>query len=370
MVSEKTVAIIGGGRWAREIAIVLNDLLSPDYIIKMHSPHNATGLRTWAQDIATDRIKIASQWPTYDSYDCPKAVIVANAARFHFTATIEALLAGVPTLVEKPLAVNTVEAKILVDIERKLGVTLCLGHVLLFTRYVQTFVDSIADCGSVKRIEFSWCDPAGEVRNGALKYFDPSISVIHDVFPHILSLLRVITDKPISFKDITLDHGGAKVNLDLFAGEIPCRALLERNAIRRLRLVHVETSAGLFTLDFTNEPGKIHSEHYEKIGDPQWGRSPSSLNAMLNSFLISVDAGVCKDHRLSPILGLEACRFTDVAVEAYYAALTTWLGAYLKDKMSDDIHYALTELLYGSMPNPAGMYANRTVLLKTNLEQE
>lgn len=344
----RKIAIIGGGRWARTIAVVLNELLPSKVAILMHSPGNAGGLRDWVRKTGVSRVEIDNQWPRYDGDGCPEAVIVTNAARSHFSATITALLAGVPTLVEKPFALTAADANLLIDMSGKLHVPLCAGHVLSFARYVQTFADNIASSGLVKRIDFTWSDSAMEIRHGEHKRYDPSISVIHDVFPHILSLLRIFTVDPVRFNGATIERGGAKVRLDLQVDEFPCTVILERNAPRRRRIIQVETAKESFELDFTVEPGRIRSGGHEETGDPDWGRTPSPLQSMLRSFLAIAAAGKGDDTRLSPLLGLEACRIVDLAAEVYRARLAEWLNTRLKQQIDEDLRYTLTELASGS----------------------
>ncbi len=344
MMSARKIAIIGGGRWARTIAVALDNLLPSTVIISMHSPSNADGLRNWVKDSGISRVDVANQWPGYDDCGCPEAVIVANAARFHFPATAPAILAGIPTLVEKPFALTALDAKLLVDMSRQLGAPLCAGHVFSFARYIQTFADNIVCCGSVKRINFTWSDTATEVRHGERKHYDSSISVIHDVLPHILSLLRTLTTDSIQFSGVTIARGGAKVKLDLQVGEFPCVAILERNAQRRCRMIQVETTGSSLELDFTAEPGRIRSGEHETVGDPEWDRTPGPLPTMLKTFLAVSRAGKCNDTRLSPLLGLEACLIMDLAAEGYRAELAKWLRIRLTQQMDDELRYALTEL--------------------------
>jgi len=345
---QRRIAILGGGRWARTIAVALAELLPDEVAVSMHSPGNAEGLRNWAQKTGVGRVEVADQWPRYDDAGRPEAVIVANAARSHFPATAAALLAGSPTLVEKPFALTATEAGLLVDMAGKLGVPLCAGHVFRFARYVQVFADDIARSGSVKRINFTWSDPVTEIRHGEQKHYDPSISVIHDVFPHILSLLRTLTVDPVRFNSVTIERGGARVRLDLQAGEFPCAAVLERNALKRCRMIQVETTERSCELDFTSEPGCIRSGDHKKVGDLEWDRAPGPLQSMLKSFLTVAAAGKCDDTRLSPLLGLEACRIMDPAVHAYRTELAKWMSARLEQQVDEDLRYALTELASGS----------------------
>lgn len=345
---QRKIAILGGGRWARTIALALNESLPGETIISMHSPGSAGGLKNWTQKTGVGRVEVSDRWPSRNDGDRPEAVIVANAARSHFPATASALLAGAPTLVEKPFALTAVEAGLLVDMAEKLGVLLCAGHVFRFARYVQTFADDIARCGSIIRINFTWSDPATEIRHGEHKRYDPSISVIHDVFPHILSLLRALTVDPVRFNSTTIERGGAKVRLDLQAGEIPCAAVLERNAPKRCRMIQVETTERSLELDFTVEPGRIRSGGHERVGDPEWDRAPGPLRSMLEGFLAVAAAGKCNDMRLSPLLGLEACRIMDFANHAYRTELAKWMNARLERQIDEDLRYALTELVSGS----------------------
>lgn len=348
MASARKIAIIGGGRWARTIAGVLNELVPSKTTISMHSPGNAEGLRSWVQKTGVGRIEVFGQWPRYDDDGRPDVVIVANAARSHFHATVSALLAGVPTLVEKPLALTAVDASFLVDLAGRFGVLLCVGHVLSFARYVQTFTDDIASSGSIRKINFIWADPVTEVRYGERKCYDPSITVIHDVFPHILSLLRAIIADPIRFSGSVIERGGAKVQLDLQIGGFPCAVTLERNALRRCRMIQVETTGSSFELDFTVEPGRIRFGDHEKAGDSKWGRASGPLRSMLERFLAAAAVGKCDDARLSPLLGLEACQIIDRAVETYRTELSKWLSIRLKQQTDDDLSYALTELALSS----------------------
>lgn len=342
--SLRKIAIVGGGRWARTIAVVLDKLLPSAAIVSIHSPSNADGVGDWAKKSGISRVRVVNQWPVFDESERPEAVIVANAARFHFSATVPALLAGVPTLVEKPLALTAIDAQLLVDTSKQKSAPLCAGHVFSFARYVETFADNIACCGSVNRIDFIWSDPAIEVRYGEQKFYDPSISVIQDVFPHILSLLRALTTDPVRFCGVAFARGGGKVTLDLQVGESPCTAILERNALRRRRVIQVETTGGSLELDFTTEPGHIRFGGEDKVGDLKWGRAPGPLASMLKAFLAIVVGGSFNDKRLSPILGLEACLIIDLASEAYRAKLSKWLRTRLTHQIDDELHYALTEL--------------------------
>ena len=89
-----SVAVIGGGRWARVLAEVLCNLVPPSSSISVHSRHNAGSMSNWISERGLgDRIHVSSQWPQFD-LAVSHAVVVANAARDHEEAIEWALSAG------------------------------------------------------------------------------------------------------------------------------------------------------------------------------------------------------------------------------------------------------------------------------------
>jgi len=192
--------IYGGGRWARTIAMVLDGILPKSDIITFCSPNNEQGLNEWIDKSDTNRLKVVKQYPDYTCENRPIAAIVANAARMHFPATISSLYAGIPTLVEKPFAITSAEAKFLINMTKEINIPLCAGHVFSFSRYIQNFSDMVRKCGSIENINFFWSDPIVETRYGESKIYDPTITIIHDVLPHIISLIRSLTEDRIEYK--------------------------------------------------------------------------------------------------------------------------------------------------------------------------
>ena len=56
------------------------------------------------------------------------AVVVATAVRLHFSMAKASLLAGKHTMIEKPMAMSAAECEELVEIARKKGLVLMVGH--------------------------------------------------------------------------------------------------------------------------------------------------------------------------------------------------------------------------------------------------
>src|SRR5262245_3956418 len=61
------------------------------------------------------------------------AVAIATAVRFHFPMAKASLLAGKHTLIEKPMGASSAECEELIDIAKKKGLTLMVGHTFLYS---------------------------------------------------------------------------------------------------------------------------------------------------------------------------------------------------------------------------------------------
>jgi predicted dehydrogenase len=342
-VSLENIAVIGGGRWARTIANVLDKLLLPETMVTMYSPHNANGLVEWVNDLCLDRIKVINELPDYKKDNSIDAVIITNAARMHFSAAVSSLFAGIPTLVEKPLTTCLSDTRFLIDFSNTLNSSLYAAHVFPFARYVKTFSEKIRGCSPLKKISFFWTDPITEIRHNEKKKYDASITVMHDVLPHVISIIRSFTSNKIEYKDILVYRGGAQVKIILQIDDAECEVHLERDAPSRSRLINVETAEGNYTLDFTTEPGVILDGGEIESADSKWGVLPSPLNCMLSNFLDLVEDKEKLDSRLSTGIALETCGIIDLAFKDYRQKQMNFLIK--KDKQHPDISYALSELI-------------------------
>jgi UDP-2-acetamido-3-amino-2,3-dideoxy-glucuronate N-acetyltransferase len=110
------------------------------------------------------------------------AVVIATPAETHFHLVSKALRAGKDVFVEKPMALRADEAEELVDLSRRLGKILMVGHLLEFHPAI-TRLQQLIDEGRLGRIEYIYSNRLnlGKVRReeNALWSFAPhDISVI------------------------------------------------------------------------------------------------------------------------------------------------------------------------------------------------
>jgi predicted dehydrogenase len=345
------LVVVGGGRWARVVAGVLLDV-RPDIQLRVHSHSNARGMTEWARTRAPGRIEVREGLPDYLGSDRPTAVIVCNASRDHVPAASAALRAGIPTLVEKPVATSASVARELVALARQQGAQLAVSRVPLFARYLEAFAQHAARCPPVLWGRIIWADPRAESRYGEPKRYDPSVPVMIDTLPHVLPILRLPGGPAVSCRRIAIECGGMRTNMEITCGSVPWSVVLERNSATRQRAVHLQASNGPLRLDFSMEPGRIAVDGREINGDPEWDSAPRPLARMLQTFLDGAASGVV-DTRLDPESAVEECTIMDEAVQLYRAQQVEWLSARLGGPIDEGIRYALSEMVCAGARRPA-----------------
>ena len=176
------VIILGGGRWARVIANVLDGLLPPQTLIMMCSPRGYAELLAWKRDNNTGRpLFVENRWPQ-ELTPCTTAVIVANAAHDHVRGAYWALEHNASVLIEKPFGTSSIEILELTEKASSCNGLLAAAHVLLFNRCLQNFSDVLPPLNEILSIRVEWVDAKGEYRHGGPKHYDPSVPVYLDSF--------------------------------------------------------------------------------------------------------------------------------------------------------------------------------------------
>lgn len=341
------IAVIGGGRWARVLTAELCGLVPSSVRISVCSRHNAGSMATWALERGLgQRIRVSKQWPPFDSA-APGAVIVANAARDHEKAVELALSAGIPVLVEKPIALNAAASQRLANLARSRNTRFATAHTFLFARYLENFSRIVAEAGAIRSVRVWWMDPTQESRYGEQKHYDPGLPVLADWLPHVLSMVGALTPGlPQKCTNVTVARGGAHVGLDVDLGGIPCSVQLARNGDRRQRVLEVAAGEDVVRLDFALEPGTITFRSLTIDGDPNWEVERHPVAAMLSAFL-RWTAGGEFDTRLDMEIGVRSSQVIDEALDIYRAAMAPWLIARLTspEEIDGDLRYALSEIL-------------------------
>ena len=308
------VAVIGGGRWARVVTDVLCGVVAPSVDISVHSRSNAEAMSDWVQSRRlSDRVAVSAA-PAVSLSRLPGAAIVVNAARDHESTVDELIRAGVPVLVEKPMALSAAAADRLASLAASRKVPLAPAHVFRFARYVDRFSVRVLDAGPPAHLRVWWTDPEVEIRYGEAKSHDVTLPIAADLIPHILSVLGdLVPDGPDVCRRVTQERNGSEVRLDATLGGVECDIVLARGSDARRRVVEAVVGAHLWRLDFSPEPGRIEGPAGAENADPDWALAPRPMARMLRAFLHCA-AGGERDRRLDVGLGVRACRLIDQAL--------------------------------------------------------
>lgn len=252
------LALIGGGRWARTHASVLAQFSTRIERVLWVTRHNSAVANAFiAQNSAA-----APAFELFSSLDAalaekPDAAIVVTADSDH-AATAEILLRrGVPTLVEKPLALSSQSATRLIELAEHCDVALCVALHLLKADFLHYF-RRLWIGRRIDRIELEWLDPDFEVRHGEAKFLNLTANKVDEAMPHLWSILKVLQneDEPrlVAVKPLSL---GA-VELEMDVGSSRATVVFGRRATARKRALKLAfQDGGKAEIDFTTEPGRI-----------------------------------------------------------------------------------------------------------------
>ncbi|RXK52905.1 Gfo/Idh/MocA family oxidoreductase [Oleiharenicola lentus] len=119
------------------------------------------------------------------------AIVIATPVRHHFPMAKSSLLAGKHTFIEKPLAASVAQCEELVDLAKKQGLILMVGHTFLYSPAVRKMKE-IVDKGDIGEIRYI------SARRLNLGLFQKDINVAWDLAPHDISIiLHIMNETPL-----------------------------------------------------------------------------------------------------------------------------------------------------------------------------
>jgi predicted dehydrogenase len=116
------------------------------------------------------------------------AVVIATAVKFHYAMAKASLLAGKHTFIEKPMAASSAQCEELMQIARKNGLVLMVGHTFLYSPVV-TKIKEIVDSGDLGDIRYI------AARRLNLGLYQKDINVAWDLAPHDISIILHIMEE-------------------------------------------------------------------------------------------------------------------------------------------------------------------------------
>lgn len=150
-------ALIGCGRWGRNIARVLARLGALEVIVDPA----AEALRSYADELG---VRVIDNLDAAFGCDID-AVAIAAPAIDHARLAMRALEAGKPVFVEKPVALELEDARAVAALARERGLTLMVGHLLQYHPAFVTLKAMVAagEIGELRHITSNRLNP-GAIR--------------------------------------------------------------------------------------------------------------------------------------------------------------------------------------------------------------
>ncbi|MCB0190951.1 MAG: Gfo/Idh/MocA family oxidoreductase [Anaerolineae bacterium] len=120
------------------------------------------------------------------------AVVISTPPETHFSIAQECLLHGLHVLVEKPLTINSHQARELITLAEKHDRVLMVGHLFEYNSSVHT-LKKIIESGELGDIFYI------DAVRASLGLFHPTLNVIWDLAPHDISILNyLLGDVPLN----------------------------------------------------------------------------------------------------------------------------------------------------------------------------
>jgi predicted dehydrogenase len=192
--------------------------------------------------------------PTYANieelllYEQIDAVSVAAPTSMHYSLTKQLLEAGVHVLVEKPVATEVKQAKELIDISRKCGLVLQVGHITRFYQAVQLLKRRVQN---PYLIEARRLTPYARIKD---------VGVILDLMIHDIDIVLGLVSSPVA----TTNVAGHLLNGSPFEDVAAAQIVFENGCIARFlasrvapdaeRTLVVAEAKQTLRLDFAKEP--------------------------------------------------------------------------------------------------------------------
>ncbi|WP_037080197.1 Gfo/Idh/MocA family protein [Pseudonocardia spinosispora] len=175
------VGVVGYGYWGSKHVRVLNSL--PDVEVTVID-NDQQRLREAMASFPSCRIATDLS----EELESQDAVVVATPPGIHANVGLQALEAGLHTLIEKPLANSIEEAEALVAASEKSGARLMVGHTFEYNPAVWKLKEIISS-GELGRVLYI------DAARLSLGRYQTDCNVIWDLAPHDISIVSYLLDE-------------------------------------------------------------------------------------------------------------------------------------------------------------------------------
>ncbi|MBW2730861.1 MAG: Gfo/Idh/MocA family oxidoreductase [Deltaproteobacteria bacterium] len=182
------MAVVGAGYWGRNY--VRNFEALPEARLRWACDADAAALERAQRcapgaQLSTDYLEVMAD-------EGVQAVAIATNVSTHHAIAMAALNAGKHVLVEKPMAPSVAEAEEMVALAQRKGLTLMVGHLMLYHPAVEHLEELVAS-GALGRIYYLY---ASRVNLGRIRDDE---NALWSFAPHDVSLIsHILRKKPVS----------------------------------------------------------------------------------------------------------------------------------------------------------------------------
>ena len=261
MSAKLSAALIGAGQMGGHHARVLaeSDLTHLDAVVDPGEQGEAVAALRHARRLRSLEELLAGAPPDF--------AVVAVPTSAHFEVASALLEAGIPVLVEKPIAATENEAQALLELSERLGVELAVGHVERFNPAVGVLRE---------KLEAKELGRVFQVHTRRLSPFPARVGdtgVAFDLATHDLDLMCELAGTPVRVS-AEIDRRAHSSHEDLLAAILRFDSgiigLLEVNWLTptKVRQLTVTGERGMFIIDYLNQHLTLYENAHESASWP------------------------------------------------------------------------------------------------------
>jgi predicted dehydrogenase len=189
------VGVVGCGYWGSKHARVLHSIPQVEQVIAIDPRQER--LRALHQALPS----LAMYQNLQAALDQVDAVVIATPPRTHAGLALAAMAAGKSVLVEKPLAMSTTEAELMIEEASARSLTLMVGHTFEYNAAVWKLRE-LVQSGELGRIYYM------DSARLNLGLYQHDVNVVWDLAPHDISIYNyVLGSSPVSVQAWGSRHG-------------------------------------------------------------------------------------------------------------------------------------------------------------------
>jgi UDP-2-acetamido-3-amino-2,3-dideoxy-glucuronate N-acetyltransferase len=178
----KKIAVIGAGYWGKNLVRNFHEIGVLEAVCDK-DPRLLKGLQE-----KYPSVRYFEKYEEILNKSDIDAVVISTPAATHYPLVVKSLKAGRHVLVEKPLALNEEEGKELVDLAKRSGVILMVGHLLQYHPAVLKLKELI-NIGDLGKIQYLYSNRLniGKIRNEE--------NILWSFAPHDISVILMLLEE-------------------------------------------------------------------------------------------------------------------------------------------------------------------------------